>query len=112
MELLHNQRCGKSRNCLAFLEENKKEFTVIKYLENPLTIDEIKDLLSKLKLSPIELVRQKERLWIDQYKNRELTKNDIIKAMADHPILIERPIVIIGANAYIARDIESLNKLI
>lgn len=112
MELLHNQRCGKSRQCLAFLEENNKEFTIIKYLENPLTVNEIKSLLIKLEISPIELVRQKEAIWIESYKNRQLSDEMIIDAMAEHPILIERPIVIIGDKAYIARDEQSLKKLI
>ena len=112
MELLHNQRCGKSRQCLAFLEENNKEFTIIKYLENPLTVNEIKSLLIKLEISPIELVRQKEAIWIESYKNRQLSDEMIIDALAEHPILIERPIVIIGDKAYIARDEETLKKLI
>ena len=112
MELLHNQRCGKSRQCLAFLEENNKEFTIIKYLENPLTVNEIISLLIKLAISPIELVRQKEAIWIESYKNRQLSDEMIIDAMAEHPILIERPIVIIGDKAYIARDEETLKKLI
>ena len=112
MELLHNQRCGKSRQCIAFLEENNKEFTIIKYLENPLTVNEIKSLLTKLEISPIELVRQKEAIWIESYKNRQLSDEMIIDAMAEHPILIERPIVIIGDKAYIARDEETLKKLI
>lgn len=112
MELLHNPRCGKSRQCLAFLEGNNKEFTIIKYLENPLTVNEIKSLLIKLEISPIELVRQKEAIWIENYKNRQLSDEMIIDAVAEHPILIERPIVIIGDKAYIARNEETLNKLI
>lgn len=112
MEILHNQRCGKSRQCLTFLEENKKDFTIIKYLENPLTANEIKSLLLKLQISAIELVRQKEAVWIENYKNKQLSDEMIIDAMAEHPILIERPIVIIGDKAYIARDEESLKKLI
>jgi len=112
MKILHNQRCGKSRQCLDFLGENKKEFTIIKYLENPLNITKIKDLLLKLKISPIELVRQKESIWIEFFKNKNLTNDEIIKAMAENPILIERPIVIDGDKAYIVRDSETLKNLI
>jgi arsenate reductase (glutaredoxin) len=112
MKILHNPRCGKSRQCLAFLEENNKDYTIIKYLENPLTKEELKNLLHKLKLTPIEIVRQKEKIWIDNFKDKKLSDSEIIHAMAVYPILIERPIVIDGNNAYIVRDKQSLNNLI
>lgn len=112
MKLLHNPRCGKSRQCFAFLENNHKKFDVIKYLENPLTFDEVKELIKKLNIPIIKLIRQKESIWIDNYKNKKMTDEEIIQAITDHPILIERPIVIIGNRAYIARDEESLKKLI
>ncbi|MEZ4877071.1 MAG: ArsC/Spx/MgsR family protein [Flavobacterium sp.] len=112
MTILHNPRCGKSRQCLAFLEENNKEFTIIKYLENPLTFEEIKKLLAKLKLTPIELVRQKESIWVEHFKSKNLTDTEIIQTLAENPILIERPIVIDGDNAYIARDENMLKNLI
>ena len=112
MTILHNPRCGKSRQCLAFLEENNKEFTIIKYLENPLTFEEIKKLLAKLKLTPIELVRQKESIWVEHIKIKNLTDTEIIQTLAENPILIERPIVIDGDNAYIARDENMLKNLI
>ncbi|WNM18287.1 arsenate reductase (glutaredoxin) [Flavobacterium capsici] len=112
MKILHNPRCGKSRQCLAFLENNHQEFTIIKYLENPLSINEIKNLLKKLNLPAIELVRTKESIWIDNYKSKKMTKEEIIKAIADNPILMERPIVIKDNKAFIARDNEKLNLLI
>jgi len=111
IQLFHNSRCGKSRNCLAFIESSGKEFEIIKYLENPPTFEELTVLLKKLNFKPIELVRQKEVIWIEKYKNKSLSDDEIINAMIENPILIERPIVVNGDNAYIARDSETISKL-
>jgi arsenate reductase len=112
MQLFHNPRCGKSRNCLAFIENSEKEFEIIKYLENPPTFEELSLILQKLNFKPVALVRQKEPIWIKKYKNKSLTDSEIIKAMIENPILIERPIVIDGDKAYIARDSDTLSGLI
>lgn len=112
IQVLHNPRCGKSRNCLAFLTEANQSFEIINYLLNPLSEAEITVLLQKLGIQPLELVRQKETVWIDNYKNKSLTNKDIIKAMSEHPILIERPIVIINDKAIIARDLGKLEEII
>lgn len=112
IQVLHNPRCGKSRNCLAFLTEANQSFEIINYLQNPLSEAEITVLLQKLGIQPLELVRQKETVWIDNYKNKSLTNKDIIKAMSEHPILIERPIVIINDKAIIARDLGKLEEII
>lgn len=112
LQILHNPRCGKSRNCLAFITESKLDFEIINYLANPLSTDEIKTLINKLKIKPIELVRQKEAIWIENYKGKSLTDADVIKALEKHPILIERPIVINGEEAIIGRDIDKLKAFI
>jgi len=108
LQVLHNPRCGKSRNCLAFLKNSNEEFEIINYLENPLSVKEINVLIKKLKIKPLELVRQKETIWISNFKGKLLNDNDIVNAMAKYPILIERPIVINKKNAIIGRDIEKL----
>ena len=108
IEVYHNPRCGKSRNCLAFLENANQDYTIIKYLEETLSIDELTSVLSKLKLKPIDLIRQKEKIWIENYKNKEMTDEAIIQAMVNYPILIERPIIIKGKEAIIARDMDKI----
>ena len=112
LQILHNPRCAKSRDCLAFIKESKYEFEIINYLVKPLSTDEIKTLIKKLNIKPIELVRQKEAIWIEDYKGKLLSDVDIIKAMAIHPIVIERPIVIKGNKAIIGRKIKKLNDFI
>ena len=112
LQILHNPRCGKSRDCLTFMTETKLEFEIINYLQNPLTADEQKIHIKKLKIKPIELVRQKESIWIENYKDKSLTTSQIIKARAKHSILMQRPIVIDGDKAIIGRELNKLKDFI
>lgn len=104
IKIYHNPRCGKSRNCLAFIEQTKQEYQIIPYLTETPTFNELKELLRKLNLKPIELIRIKEKIWIENYKGKELSDDQIIQAMIEHPILIERPIVVKDGKAIIGRD--------
>lgn len=106
IQIYHNPRCGKSRNCLAFIEQTKEEYQIIPYLTETPTFDDLKALLEKLNLQPIELVRIKEKIWIENFKNKKLTNDEIIQAMIENPILIERPIVIKDGKAIIGRDLD------
>ena len=112
IQIFHNSRCGKSRECLAFIEDSGKEFEVIKYLENVPTIEELTEIIRKLNIKPLELVRQKEKIWIDTYKNKTMNDQEIIKALIENPILIERPIVINGEKAVIARPLENAKSIL
>jgi len=112
LQILHNPRCGKSRTCLAFLDNSKEEYEIINYIQNPLSEEELKDLIKKLNIKPIDLVRQKETVWINQFKDKTLTDKQVIKALAQYPILMERPIVIKGDQAIIGRDLEKLEQFL
>lgn len=107
IQIYHNPRCGKSRNCLVELEETGESFEIIKYLETSPSYEELVDILKKLNKKPLELVRQKEKIWIDQFKNKILSDDEIINAMVTNPILIERPIVIKDDKALISREKEA-----
>jgi len=108
IQIYHNPRCGKSRNCLAFIEQTNQQYEIIPYLTQTPSFDELKALLEKLNLQPIELVRTKEKIWIENYKGKELTNDQIVQAMIDNPILIERPIVIKDGKAIIGRDLDKV----
>lgn len=110
--IYHNPRCGKSRECLAFIENSKQEFEVIKYLENPLTFKELESIIKKLNLKPIELIRTKESIWIENFKGKALSNKEIIQSMVDFPILMERPIAVNGNKAVIARPFEKVKEII
>jgi arsenate reductase len=109
IQVYHNPRCGKSRNCLLFLKDSNIEYEIINYLETPPTFEELNRLLQKLNFSPIELVRQKEKIWIEKYKGINLSEQEVIQAMVENPILIERPIVIKDDQAIIGRDLDKIS---
>lgn len=112
IQIYHNSRCSKSRECLAFLEDSGQEFEVINYLKELPTVEELSFIISKLAIKPIELVRQKEKIWIENFKGKSLSDEAIIQAMISNPTLIERPIVINGDQAVIARPIEKAISLL
>jgi arsenate reductase (glutaredoxin) len=112
IQVYHNARCSKSRECLAFLDSSNTEYEVINYLETPPTVDELKSIIKKMGVKPIELVRQKEALWIEKFMDKKMTGAALIKAMVKYPVLIERPIAVNGDNAIIARPIASVQKII
>ncbi|WP_369047808.1 arsenate reductase (glutaredoxin) [Tenacibaculum sp. UWU-22] len=112
IKIYHNPRCSKSRQGLAILEQSGKEFEVVKYLDNTLSEKELTEIIALLHIKPIELVRKNEQIWKDNFKGKNLSDTDIIKAMAENPKLIERPIVINGNKAVIGRPPESIQEII
>ena len=108
LQIFHNNRCGKSRNCLSMLESSGKEFEIISYLTTPPTAAELQGVIEKLDIKPFDLVRQKEKTWIDNFKGKNFTDEELIKIMITNPILIERPILISEEKAIIARDEEKI----
>ncbi|MEA3227802.1 MAG: arsenate reductase (glutaredoxin) [Campylobacterota bacterium] len=99
----HNPRCSKSREAMSILEENNCTTKVIKYLDSKPTVDEIKDILKMLELSPRELMRTKEEIYKELNLKDEEDEDRLIQAMATHQKLIERPIIIKGDRAIIGR---------
>ncbi len=110
--IFHNPRCGKSRDCLTFLNQSQEDLKVVNYLLHPPTFDELHSIITMLNINPLELVRHKETIWITAFKNRRLSNDEIIKAMVEHPILIERPIVIHNGKAVIARPLDKVNAIL
>jgi len=110
LTIYHNPRCSKSRQTLALIEENNQEVTIVEYLKNPLSIAEITQLLSLLKIAPRAMMRTKET----EFKEQNLANADdasLIAAMAATPKLIERPIVTDNTRAIIGRPPENVLSL-
>ena len=112
IKIYHNNRCSKSREGLAILENSDKKIEIINYLENPPTKDELKAIIRKLGISPIQLVRKNEKVWKENFKNKELSDNDLIEAMTKYPKLIERPIVVSGDKAILGRPPENILQIL
>lgn len=113
LTIYHNPRCSKSRQCVNFLKDlNTQNVQIINYFEQPFTEETLRDVLKKLNLSPIDLVRKNEKIWKELYKDKSLTNDELIKAMVNHPKLIQRPIAVKGDKAVVCRPLEEINKLL
>ena len=110
MKIYHNNRCSNSRQCLALIPTDGVE--IIDYIKNPLTKTELSTLINKIGISPIDLVRKGEAIWKENYKGKDLSKDEIIEAMMTNPKLIERPIVETEDKALICRPPELVLDLI
>ena len=111
IEIYHNNRCSKSRCALDFLNDKAIDFKVIEYLKDATSIETIQSLLKKLNIPAHELIRKSEAIYIEKYKGKNLSETEWIQAMHENPILIERPIVINGDKAIIARPPEKALEL-
>ncbi|MBI9041382.1 arsenate reductase (glutaredoxin) [Lutibacter sp.] len=112
MKIYHNPRCSKSREGLAILEASKIKFETIQYLQNPITEQELTEIIKLLGIKPIDLVRKNEAIWKANFKGKTLSDTEIINAMAENPKLIERPIVINNGKAVIGRPPEIIKTLL
>jgi arsenate reductase len=112
IKIYHNPRCSKSREGLAVLENSKKEFEIVKYLDAVPSKDELTKIIRLLDISPLQLVRKNEKIWKENFKGKELTDAEIIIAMVQNPKLIERPIIINNKKAVIGRPSESILTII
>lgn len=106
VQILYNPRCGKCREALSLLEGESCEIEVVEYLKNIPTKKEIKNILDKLGLKAFDIVRRKEVVYLEKFKNKTFTNDEWIQIMIENPILIERPIVIDGYKAIIGRPPE------
>ena len=108
ISIYHNPRCRKSREALNYLNKLNINYNLILYLSNPISKITLKNLLLKLKINPIDIVRKNESLWKSEFSKKQLTENEIISILLDNPKLIERPIIENENNAVIARPIDKL----
>lgn len=102
--IYHNSRCSKSNGTLALLKEAGVELNIVNYLESPPDAQELGELLAQLGLSARELIRTGESIYKSlNLGDKSLTESALIKAMAENPVLINRPIVVTGRGARLCR---------
>lgn len=112
MKIYHNPRCAKSRQTLALLQGNGVEPEIILYLNTVPSFKELKCLIEKLGISPIQLIRKGELVWKENFKGKDLSDDEIIQAMITYPKLIERPIVVKDQKAVLGRPPENVLELV
>ncbi len=111
--IYHNPRCSKSRQTLQLLKDNNIEPVVIEYLKSPPSAPVIDNILNLLNIEPRELMRKNETSYKENnLDNPALTRAELIAAMVQHPILIERPIVVSNNQAAIGRPPENVLEII
>tara|TARA_B100001758_G_C18340590_1_gene574085 strand:+ start:233 stop:580 length:348 start_codon:yes stop_codon:yes gene_type:complete len=107
--IFHNPRCSKSRQTLSLIQEKNIDINIIEYLKTPPDISQLKQILKQLGYEPRQLMRKSEQIYKDlDLGNENKTAADLIIAMTQNPILIERPIVLSGEKAAIGRPPESV----
>lgn len=112
LTIYHNPRCRKSREGLEIIRNSGKEYQTRLYLKDPLEIPELKALLQQLGIPAEALVRKSEPVWKNNYKGKKLTEDDIVVALSEHPILMERPVVSDGKKAVLGRPPENIKHLL
>lgn len=113
LTIWHNPRCRKSRETLALLEASGKTVTIRRYLEDEPTAEEIRDILQQLEFDhPRQLMRRGEGIYKALGLKSVADAALLVTAMAENPILIERPVVSNGRKAYLGRPPEAVKPLL
>jgi len=111
--IYHNPRCSKSRQTLALLEEKGIDLEIVEYLKAPLDEKALKDVLKKLDMNPMDLMRKGESVFKDlKLADKADDTQVLIEAMVENPILVERPIVLANDKASIGRPPESVLEIL
>ncbi len=107
--IYHNPRCSKSRQTLQLLQQQGITPEIIEYLKTPPGVQELDDILQKLDMEPRKLMRKTEATYkANGLDDVSLDRQALITAMVDHPILIERPIVVANGKAALGRPPEAV----
>ena len=105
--IYHNPACGTSRNTLAMIRQSGEEPTVIEYLSHPPSRAELVDLIARMRITPRELLRQKGTPYDELgLAGGKWTDDQLIDFMLQHPILINRPIVVTPLGVALCRPSE------
>ena len=111
--IFHNPRCKKSREGLEHLQDAGVEPTIRKYLDEPLTADELRGLLAKIGAGPRDVIRKQEKVFRELgLKDPAKTDDELIEAMVANPKLIGRPIVVRGDKAVLALPHDKIDELL
>jgi len=109
--IYHNPKCSKSRKTLEYIKDKNINPIIKLYLEEDITEKEIKNIVKMLGIKPIELVRQQEEEFKD-YKNKDLSDEEVFNLLIKCPKLIERPIVVSDNRAILGRPPENVLDII
>jgi arsenate reductase (glutaredoxin) len=109
--IYHNNRCSKSRAALEALNSKNAKVEIVSYMDDPLTFDQLQSVIDMLDIPAGELVRKNEKIWKEEFAGKELSEDELILTMIEHPRLMQRPIVVKQGKAVIAREEGAIEKL-
>ena len=111
--IYYNPKCASCRKALEILKEKNITPRIIEYLHNPPSIKDLNLLLKKLRVTPAEIIRSKEPMYEKLKLNQgEKSRGDLLRAISEHPVLLQRPIVVCDYRAVIARPPEKVLDII
>jgi len=112
MKYYHNPRCQKSRQGLALLEEKGQKPELVLYMKEAISPDQLFTLLDKLDLDAEDILRTKEKVWKEEFADKELSEEEVVLAMIEYPQLMERPILELEDKAVVGRPPENLLEIL
>lgn len=110
-KIFHNPRCKKSRAGLDYLKSKTTQFVVRYYLDPPITPDEIREILLKSNLKPMEILRTQEQYFKTYLKGKNFTDDEWVKIISQNPKLIKRPIIVGKYKAIVGNCPELIDQL-
>ena len=110
--IYHNPRCSKSRQTLELLTDRGMDVNVVEYLKSPPTAGQLRQIVKKLGIAAPDLIRRKESIFKEVCPHGKPDDDEAIQLMAEHPKLIERPIVLVGNKAAIGRPPENVVEIL
>ena len=109
----HNPKCSKSREGLKIVEESAHNYKIKLYLSEKITFTELVQIIDKLKIKPIDLVRKKEKIIKEKDLDlSSMSDKEIIETLMENPILIERPILVTETKAIVGRPPKLINTIL
>jgi arsenate reductase (glutaredoxin) len=111
IQIYHNPRCTKSRAGLKYLQQKGVEFELLEYVKSGISEKELKTILTKLNMEPLDLIRTQEEKYRKEFRGKNFTREEWIKIMAENPALIKRPVIVTDYKAVWADPPEEMDIL-
>lgn len=111
VKIYHNPRCKKSRAGLEYLKSKTGDIEIMEYIKNGISVEEIQEILLRLNVPPLEIIRVQEDYYKKQIKGKSFTRDELIRIIAENPKLLRRPVVIHGYKAVIGDPAENIERI-
>ena len=112
IKIYHNPRWGKSRNSVRILNESNLDYEIIEYLKDPLSANQIKEILQILNVRAIDIIRTTENDYKENNLKSITSEQGLVNAIVKYPQILQRPIIINGKKGIIGRPPENIYSII